>query len=96
MSDQSLNLASLFDALRRYEAMRDRNPSDPSFRNWAIEDARNNPPVANYINNPWRSIPVQGGITLRSLMGLDPTDQQRLEDAFASFPARQYGKFPGK
>lgn len=64
----------------------------PQLRQRLIESSLNDPEPAGYINNPVRAPMVQGGIALRSLFNMDPTDQQRLEDAFSQFPARQYGR----
>ena len=87
MSDQQMNLANLAELYRQQRMM-----EDPRTRAQMIEMARRNQGPPMYFNNPVRQPIVQGGMAMRSLAGLDPTEQQRLEDAFMQFPARDYGR----
>lgn len=85
MADASPNIQELIDLLMQ---------NDPTFKSTMISSAINNPGPAAWMNNPFRRPIVQGGIGMRAMMGEDPTDQQRLEDAFFQYPTRQYGKMP--
>lgn len=89
-ADARLSLADLVNAYHRAQMQ------TPEGKQRLEALARQNRITPGYMNNPLRQPFVQGGIAARSLFGLDPTDHQRLEDAFSQFPAGQYGRMPGR